>query len=96
MTLSFAGPYALVGKGLQETYIMHELTDPPQPGPEQQALALCQIDGKVASFKIMVKVDRCNEPVCNAARSVPAVHCMVLVQARVCHALSFTVDTSKA
>ena len=54
---AIAGPYALVGKGLQETYIMHELTDPPQPGPEQQALALCQIDGKVASFKIMVKVD---------------------------------------
>ena len=44
-----------MGKGLPETYIMHELTDPPQPGPEQQALALCQIDGKVASFKIMVK-----------------------------------------
>ena len=52
---ALAGPYALVGKGLQETYIMHELTDPPQPGPEQQALALCQIDGKVASFKIMVQ-----------------------------------------
>jgi hypothetical protein len=47
-----------VGKGLPETYIMHELTDPPQPGPEQQALALCQIDGRVASFKIMIKARR--------------------------------------
>lgn len=69
---------------------MHELTDPPQPGPEQQALALCQIDGKVASFKIMVKVNCLGVSVCNAAGSVPAAHYTVLVQGSSMHIIPCT------
>ena len=50
------GLSALVGKGLPETYLFMEVLEPPQPGPEQQALALCQIDSKCSCFKIVVRV----------------------------------------
>jgi hypothetical protein len=47
---------ALVGKGLPETYLFTELIEPSKPGPEQQALALTQIDGKCSCFKFVVRV----------------------------------------
>lgn len=51
-----AGLSALVGKGLPETYLFTELLDPPAPGSDRQALALCQIDSKCACFKVVVRV----------------------------------------
>ena len=47
---------ALVGKGLPETYLFMEVIEPSKPGPEQQALALTQIDGKCSCFKFVVRV----------------------------------------
>ena len=62
-----AGLSALVGKGLPETYLFMEVLEPPQPGPEQQALALCQIDSKCSCFKIVVRVCTLAPLICPAA-----------------------------
>jgi hypothetical protein len=64
-----AGLLALVGKGLPETYLFMEVLEPPQPGPEQQALALCQIDSKCSCFKIVVRV--CTWPQLSALLLLP-------------------------
>jgi hypothetical protein len=44
-----------------------EVLEPPQPGPEQQALALCQIDSKCSCFKIVVRVCTLAPLICLAA-----------------------------
>lgn len=41
-----------LGKGVQETFLLDEPMDPPQPGPEQQVLSI----KKVNSFNVQIKV----------------------------------------
>lgn len=47
-----AGLYSIIGgKVLSDSFLIHELREPPQPGPEQDILAIDQI----GSFKIQIK-----------------------------------------
>jgi hypothetical protein len=71
--VSPVGLSALVGKGLPETYLFMEVLEPPQPGPEQQALALCQIDSKCSCFKIVVRVCTLAPRICLACTLLAAV-----------------------